>query len=306
MNMHLYGLANAVSNAVSPTPPNQLNDWEKKALRSMRAQGYRIASPQYDHNLLELTGNVAKKFSLAEAPKIVVYRQEYPNAAMLSYSNTMFISTSIMEILNKDELEAVIGHELGHRKQQSKLLAAGFGGMALGLLGGSFITGKIRNGVEHLFNDKIPNAKFLHNSPNTQDFSKKTGHFLTRTPLLITLAFGFVSGLIATGVSYLMAPFKRHMEMDADKQSAEIVKKPEALISALQKLQNRARELHAKTIPATDPQLANVPIPPNPETPKTEAQKRDEKRLASHPDFATREKQLREIAAKQHGQLSHG
>jgi hypothetical protein len=64
--------------------------------------------------------------------------------------------------------------------------------------------------------------------------------------------------------------------------------------------------LHAITIPATDPQMAQVPIPPNPEPPKTEAQKRDEKRLSSHPDFATREKQLRDIAAQQQGQLSHG
>jgi Zn-dependent protease with chaperone function len=302
MKMHLYGLANALQNAVAPSAPNQLTDWEKKALSGLRAQGYRIASPQYDSKLLAMTGEVAKKFNLKEHPKVIVYRQEYPNAAMLTYSNTMFVSTSILEILNKEEMEAVIGHELGHRRQQGSLLAAGIASTLVGLVGSNYLTAKIRNGIDHVFNEKIPS---LLTNPKAKTFSQNTGRFLTKAPLLVTIGFGIVSGLIGTGISFLTASFRRHMEMDADKQSAEVVKKPLALISALEKLQKRAREIHGKVIPATDPDQVAAPIPPNPIEPKTDYQKWRDKQLSSHPDFTTREKQLRDMADKQRGQLGH-
>lgn len=308
--MHLYGLANAVQNAVSPTPPNQLTDWEKKALRGLRAQGYRIGSDRYDSRLLELTNNVATKFQLKEMPKIVIYKQDYPNAAMLTFSNTMFISTSLMEILNKDEIEAVIGHELGHRRQQSKLLAAGAIATGVTVVLGSFFSGKIRNGVEWLFDKARDNIPFLQREEkilgiSPKKFTEKTKKFFTRVPLVIAMLYGAVAGFISKQLAYPMASFKRGMELDADKQSSDVLHKPEALISALKKLQTRSQELHNRVIPATDPGMANVPIPPNPETPKTAEEKEKEKKLASHPDFATRERKLREMAEQQQGRLSH-
>ncbi len=305
----IQDILSAVENIFYPTPPDKLNQWEKSALQGMRAQGYRIAKPEYDSEILSITNNLAKKFNLSSPPKVVIYRQDYPNAAMLSMTNTMFISTSLLQILNKDEIEAVIGHEIGHRKQNFALTVAGITATLFTIGGGVFLTEKLNNLVETVFNKKIPASSFGDKNlfgASLGDRSKSLSNFLTKTPLVIAAAFGLIAGAVSYAVAFPKAMFSRSMEMDADRQSGEITHKPEALISGLQKLQAHAAKLRARQIPATDPSAANVVIPPNPEEPKTDFKKWEDEQLASHPKFVEREKQLREIAAKQHGQVGYG
>ncbi|MEM0000272.1 MAG: M48 family metalloprotease [Desulfurococcaceae archaeon] len=74
--------------------------------------------------LQEVVNRVAKKLGFAKPPKAVVVRGP-PNA--FAYGNFIFgryvaVSSSLVEITTPEELEAIIGHELGHHKHRDNAI----------------------------------------------------------------------------------------------------------------------------------------------------------------------------------------
>ncbi len=78
-----------------------------------------------DNPWLEKTvGKLAEKSALP-TPKIAVWNTEQPNACVFGRTAggaTLAVSKGLLETLNKNEIEAVIGHEIGHLKHKDYLV----------------------------------------------------------------------------------------------------------------------------------------------------------------------------------------
>jgi heat shock protein HtpX len=74
--------------------------------------------------LQEVVNSVARRLGMSKPPKAVVVNGP-PNA--FAYGNILFgkyvaVTNSLLEIVNRDELEAIIGHELGHHKHRDNAI----------------------------------------------------------------------------------------------------------------------------------------------------------------------------------------
>ena len=85
-------------------------------------------SAKRDYKLQEVVNEVAYRLGV-KPPKAVIVRSP-PNA--FAYGNFLTgkfvaVSDSLLRLLNRDELEAVIGHEIGHHKHKDNLVMLFFG-----------------------------------------------------------------------------------------------------------------------------------------------------------------------------------
>lgn len=84
---------------------------------------------KHDPNLQEIVNRVATKAGM-KAPKAMIADMGIPNA--FAYSSPLMgryvaVTTGLLKIMNRDELEAVIGHELGHHKHRDNSVMMFFG-----------------------------------------------------------------------------------------------------------------------------------------------------------------------------------
>jgi Zn-dependent protease with chaperone function len=293
-----YALANDIENALSPTPPDQINRWEKNVLKQMQAVRYCLADPQHDKELLDTVKEVCQKNNQKnhthDEPKVIIYEHRYPNAMFFGITNTMFVSTSLLQIMDKDEVKAVIGHEDGHRTQRGKNLAVAAGVTVATLLAGSFLTKK--------FNHSLTSDETKYT--DIRGLVQSAKHNFAESPLAISLTLGVITAAIGTIIKYPLAAFQQAMELDADKRSVETVGKPEALISALTKLTNHVAKVHDIQIPSTDPNAKDIarPIPPKPE--RTADEVVEGLLTSSHPPLETRATAIRKLGASKREQLN--
>lgn len=287
-----YDLASAVHHATASASPAPINRWERAVLRSFGATGYRLADPKFDRSLLETTNEVFRAFDIPDNARVIIYEQKFPNAAYQRASNTMFIATSTLELLNEREVRAVMGHEVGHRTQRNLLLAAAVAFTAVTVAATSYLTSKIKNPLGDYLHKKAPKIRNEFLKENTE----KLGTAIQRAPWAVTMGFGVVAGAIGWLLDFPKAMLSRFFEMDADKKSAEKLGDPEALISALRKMEAYMKQIRREQIPPTDAAShgQRVPPPPPPEPPSA-----IQKAKSSHPDNPERITQLEEIAARQ-------
>jgi len=74
---------------------------------------------------LEETVNRLAEKSAIPTPKIAIWNTEQPNACVFgrtTKSATLAVSKGLLQTLNKEEIEAVIGHEIGHLKHKDCLI----------------------------------------------------------------------------------------------------------------------------------------------------------------------------------------
>jgi len=181
--------------------------------------------------------NVVEEMAIASGiprPRIWVVPDEDPNAfatgrdAMAAH---VAVTAGLLTTLDRDELQAVIAHELGHVKNLDMrlmtLLAALVGAVALV---GDFMGRVMRTG------GRVRGGS-LGSGRGRGGGGKKGGNPL----IIVVLVLWILSWLLAPLVTRLLAlGVSRKREYLADAMSAQFTRNPGALASALQKIEHAA------------------------------------------------------------------
>jgi heat shock protein HtpX len=146
-------------------------------------------------------------------PKVAIMQSPVPNAFATGRSPKHAVvacTDSIMRLLNKDELEAVLAHELAHVKNRDILTMtiASFIAMIASIIMQSFLWGAL--------------------------FNRRGGEGAGAW-----IIAGIVAAIVWFIANILMMALSRYREFAADRGSAYITKNPRALISALNKISGR-------------------------------------------------------------------
>ncbi len=153
-------------------------------------------------------------------PTVAIAPQRQPNAFATGRNPenaVVCVTEGLLEILNRDELEGVIGHELGHIKNRDMLLQT----------------------VSASLSGAIVNLSRLGMFSGSRSSGRSLG------PLAVILA-PIAAMALQFGIS-------RSREYKADRSGAEFSHKPEALASALEKLQAGASRIPMQISPAVAP-----------------------------------------------------
>jgi heat shock protein HtpX len=192
---------------------------DKWVLKMYKAK---VVSESEEPELHEIVGRLAKNAGLPK-PKVAVVPMDVPNAFATGRSpskSVVAVTTGAKELLDKEELEGVLGHELAHIKNRDMLIntmAAIIGAVIVYVMWFSLFAGGGRN--------------------------RGGGGLIV---LLALILMPFAAMLVRMGIS-------RTREYGADEGGAKISRKPGALASALHRLQSAAksRPLEKKGNPST-------------------------------------------------------
>jgi heat shock protein HtpX len=182
----------------------------------------------------ELYAIVERLSQAAEIPTPAVYLVPSPGANAFATGRNpsnaaVAVTEGIVNILSRDELEGVIGHELTHilnRDTLTQAVAATIGGAISSL---AYMAQWASYGMAYSRDERS-------SGPN---------------PLGLLLAV-FLAPVAATLVQMGIS---RTREFEADAGSARLTRKPRALASALQKLEATAKQLPIQGNPAFEPLL---------------------------------------------------
>ncbi len=147
-------------------------------------------------------------------PEVAVYGGE-PNAFATgaSRSNSLVaVSTGLLNLMNREEVEAVIGHELSHVKN------------------GDMVTMTLLQGVVNTFVfffarviGWVVDRQILRN----EDDAPGAGYYITA--LVLDICLGFLASMV-------VAYFSRWREYHADAGAAQILGSPQPMVNALKRL----------------------------------------------------------------------
>jgi heat shock protein HtpX len=173
--------------------------------------GSRIIAEDEHPDLHRMVERLATEAGIPK-PRVAIMQSPVPNAFATGRSPKHAVvacTDSIMRLLTKDELEAVLGHELAHVKNRDILTMtiASFIAMIASIIMQSFLWGA-------LFNRRGDGA----------------GAWIIA---------GIVAAIVWFIANLLMMALSRYREFAADRGSAYITKNPRALISALNKISGR-------------------------------------------------------------------
>ncbi|HIP19345.1 MAG TPA: zinc metalloprotease HtpX [Sulfurovum sp.] len=157
-------------------------------------------------------------------PALYIIPEAQPNAFATgrNYENAaVAVTEGLLELLNEEEVEAVIAHELSHIKHYDMLIGT--------------VTATIAGAIAML-----------------AQFGMFFGGERDRPNILVTLALMFIMPLAATVIQMTVS---RNREFMADAGAAEMTGHPEWLQTGLAKLDNYARGI---SMPEADPQTAHM------------------------------------------------
>ena len=194
-------------------------------------------------------------------PRVYVMENPQPNAFATGRNPehaAVAVTTGLLNTVNREELSGVLAHELGHIKNRDTLLMT--------------ITATIAGAISML-----ANFGFFFGGR-----SNNNGNIGFIGSLLLLILGPLAAGLVQMAIS-------RTREYEADREGAEISKRPLALASALQKIAGRAE------------QIPNMPAERNPASahlfivnPLSGA--RMDNLFSTHPNVENRVERLHEIA----------
>ena len=178
--------------------------------------------------------NVVNEMSIAAGlprPRIHLVPDDDPNAFATGYapeSSHIAVTRGLVALLSRDELQAVVAHELGHIRNLDVRLMTQLAGLvgAVAMVSDGF--GRL---LRHGARGRVP--------VRIGSRGKKGGNL---GPLvLVVLALWIVSWLVAPLVCRLLAlGVSRKREFLADAMSAQYTRNPAALASALEKIEHAA------------------------------------------------------------------
>ncbi|HWC74559.1 MAG TPA: M48 family metallopeptidase [Gemmatimonadales bacterium] len=176
--------------------------------------------------------NVVEEMSIAAGlprPRVWIVPDDDPNAFATGHDPRdaqIAVTRGLLTLCTRDELQGVIGHELGHVKNLDVRLMT-----TLAALVGAVLL--VRDGVGRMMGAGFP-------SRGSRGGGTRKGK--DQGPLLaILLALWILSWLIAPLVTQLLAfAVSRRREYLADAMSAQFTRNPLALASALEKIESAA------------------------------------------------------------------
>ena len=176
---------------------------------ALRMAGAKEATEAQEPHLFAMVREIAQ-LSKMPMPKVYVINTESPNAFATGRNPehaVVAVTTGIRGILNDRELRGVLGHEMGHVKNRDILTSS--------------IVATLAGAIQMISQVLIFSSMFGGRSDRD------------RNPLLI-LGAAIIAPIAAT---LIQLGISRQREYAADKTGAEVTGDPEALASALEKLQ---------------------------------------------------------------------
>ncbi|MCF6187496.1 MAG: zinc metalloprotease HtpX [Desulfobulbaceae bacterium] len=178
-------------------------------------------------DLHRMVAGLAQRAGLPK-PKVYVVDNPTPNAFATGRNPehaAVAVTTGIMQALNREELEGVLGHELGHIKNRDILISS--------------IAAVMAGAISYLATMAQWAMIFGGGRGNDEEGGSNP---------LVMLAMMIVAPLAATVIQMAIS---RSREYIADRTGAEICGHPKALASALQKLSNYNKQRPMQVNPAS-------------------------------------------------------
>lgn len=195
---------------------------DKLAMKAMRAREVTLEEAP------ELHGMIDRLCALADMPKprVGIAEMDLPNAFATGRSparSVVCVTTGILQILDAEELEAVLAHELSHVAHRDVLVMT-FASSA-GILAGMLTRGAQFTGL-------------------TRGRGNNNGG-------AVAMMVAIVVSLVVYAVSFLLLRLlSRYRELCADRSGAYLTLKPQALASALTKISGGASAIPQKDLRA--------------------------------------------------------
>ena len=193
----------------------------------LRMSKARIIQEGDNPTLFRVVRSVAQKANIP-MPKVGIVDSPQPNAFATGRGPNKAVvcaTSSILQTLTPDELEAVIGHEIGHVVHRDVLMSS----IAATLAGAISYIGQIA-----LFST-------MFGGGNTR--SRNNG-----SPILLLAVV-----LVPLGATFVRLGISRDDEYNADEYGAKLTRNPAGLVSALQKISAKAQTRPIATSPAKAP-----------------------------------------------------
>ncbi len=190
---------------------------DKLALAVNRAQPAAVEEYYELHNVVE---EVAIAAGIPK-PRVYVINDPAPNAFATGRNPNnaaVAVTTGLLQMMKRDELQGVIAHEIAHIRNYDILLMT-----IVAILGGLLI----------LFRDIIFRWAFYAGGTRRRDSRSRSGGQLGLVLILLALVLAILSPLI---VALIRAAISREREYLADASGALIVRNPFGLANALRKI----------------------------------------------------------------------
>ena len=194
---------------------------------AMKMAGAREVSYAEAPQLHDMVAGLAQRFGLPK-PRVAVVESDAPNAFATGRSakhGLVAVTTGILRILDRRELEAVLAHELGHIRNRDVLVGT--------------VAATVAGAVTMIA--QMGQFTMLFGGASSDDEGEGGGG------LLGALLMIFLAPIAATIIQLAISRSREH---GADRAGADVGGDPEALASALEKLEAYSRHVPLHVSPA--------------------------------------------------------
>ena len=199
----------------------------------LRMSKARIIQEGENPTLFRVVRNVAQKAKIP-MPKVGIVDSPQPNAFATGRGPDKAVvcaTSSILQTLTPDELEAVIGHEIGHVVHRDVLMSS--------------IAATIAGAISYIGQIALFSTLFGGGNRNRNGGS----------PLLLLAVI-----LVPLGATFVQLGISRDDEYNADDYGARLTRNPAGLVSALEKISTKAQTRPIATSPAKTPSPATAAL----------------------------------------------
>jgi heat shock protein HtpX len=185
--------------------------------------------------LFRAVRNIAKKAGIP-MPKIGIVDSPQPNAFATGRGPQRAVvcaTSSILQTLTPDELEAVIGHEIGHVVHRDVLMSA--------------VAATMAGAISYIGNIAMFSLWFGGGSSRNRGGG---------SPIFLLLAVI----LVPLGATFIRLGISRGDEYSADEYGAKLTRNPTGLINALQKITTKAQTRPISNNPSQAPSPATASL----------------------------------------------
>ncbi len=187
---------------------------------------YRAREVGPEHRLHQIVSRLAAKAGLP-MPRVYIIPEQSPNAFATGrnpHHAAVAATEGILQLLNDEELEGVLGHELAHVKHRDILISSIAATLAATIMFASRL------------------AMFWGATGRSDD---REGGGANPVVMLLTIVLAPIAAML------IQAAISRSREYDADIGGASIVGSPLGLVSALKKLESASHRYPLEANPAT-------------------------------------------------------